>query len=68
MIYNTKQPHRGRNMNGRTPYAVFKAGIPERPHRRGPGVSRLPSFYTPVNRLARIEGCRRVVRSRSSVA
>lgn len=27
VIYNTKRPHRGRNMNGRTPYAVFKAGI-----------------------------------------
>lgn len=27
--YNAKRPHRGRNMNGRTPYTVFKAGIPK---------------------------------------
>lgn len=25
--YNRKRPHRGRGMNGRTPYQVFKAGI-----------------------------------------
>jgi transposase InsO family protein len=25
--YNRKRPHRGRGMNGRTPFAVFKAGI-----------------------------------------
>ena len=35
LIYNTKRPHRDRGMNGRTPYAVFRAGIPERPRRRG---------------------------------
>ena len=28
-VYNTKRPHRGRKMNGRTPYTVFKAGIPK---------------------------------------
>ena len=27
--YNTKRPHQGRKMNGRTPYTVFKAGIPK---------------------------------------
>jgi transposase InsO family protein len=27
--YNTKRPHQGRNMNGRTPYTVFKAGLPK---------------------------------------
>ena len=27
--YNTDRPHRGRKMNGRTPYAVFQAGIPK---------------------------------------
>ena len=27
--YNAKRPHRGCNMNGRTPYTVFKAGIPK---------------------------------------
>jgi transposase InsO family protein/molybdenum-dependent DNA-binding transcriptional regulator ModE len=27
--YNSKRPHRGRNMTGRTPYTVFKAGIPK---------------------------------------
>ena len=25
--YNTQRPHRGRNMDGRTPYQVFKEGI-----------------------------------------
>ena len=29
VTYNTKRPHRGRKMNGRTPYTVFKAGIPK---------------------------------------
>jgi len=28
-VYNTKRPHRGRKMNGRAPYTVFKAGIPK---------------------------------------
>lgn len=27
--YNQRRPHRGRGMEGRTPYDVFKAGIPE---------------------------------------
>ena len=27
--YNTKRPHRGRKMNGRTPFTVFQAGIPK---------------------------------------
>lgn len=27
--YNTKRPHQGRNMKGRTPYAVFLDGIPK---------------------------------------
>ena len=26
--YNTRRPHRGRGLEGRTPYEVFKAGIP----------------------------------------
>ena len=26
--YNTRPPHRRRGMEGRTPYVVFKAGIP----------------------------------------
>jgi transposase InsO family protein len=26
-LYNTKRPHRGRGMEGRTPYTVFKAGL-----------------------------------------
>ena len=25
--YNRKRPHRGRGMEGRTPYAVFKTGL-----------------------------------------
>jgi len=27
--YNNKRPHQGRNMNGQTPYAVFKKGLPK---------------------------------------
>lgn len=27
--YNTKRPHQRRNMNGPTPYTVFKAGLPK---------------------------------------
>ena len=27
--YNTRRPHQGRGMNGRTPQAVFIAGIPK---------------------------------------
>jgi hypothetical protein len=29
VTYNIKRPHQGRNMNGRTPIAVFKAGLPK---------------------------------------
>lgn len=28
-VYNRKRPHRGRGMEGRTPYTVFKAGLKE---------------------------------------
>ena len=28
--YNQRRPHRGRGMEGRTPYDVFKAGIPRK--------------------------------------
>ena len=28
--YNQRRPHRGRSMEGRTPYDVFKAGIPRK--------------------------------------
>ena len=35
--YNTRRPHRGRGMKGRTPYEVFKAGIPKKsPGRKKP--------------------------------
>lgn len=27
--YNNKRPHQGRNMTGKTPYTVFKAGFPK---------------------------------------
>ena len=27
--YNHARPHQGRNMNGRTPYKVFMAGLPK---------------------------------------
>lgn len=29
VTYNTKRPHQGRGMNGRTPATVFKAGLPK---------------------------------------
>jgi transposase InsO family protein len=33
--YNTKRPHQGRGMNGRTPATVFKAGLPKpTPHKK----------------------------------
>jgi hypothetical protein len=28
-LHNTKRPHRGRSMDGRTPYRMFKAGLKE---------------------------------------
>jgi transposase InsO family protein len=28
IVYNTKRPHQGRGMNGRTPETVFRAGLP----------------------------------------
>ena len=28
-VHNTKRPHRGRKMNGRTPFTVFQASIPK---------------------------------------
>lgn len=34
--YNARRPHRGRGMKGRTPYQVFKAGIPAEPSTRNP--------------------------------
>ncbi len=34
--YNTRRPHRGRGMEGRTPYEVFKVGIPRKPRTRKP--------------------------------
>ncbi len=30
LIYNTKRPHQGRAMNGRTPQRVFKGGLPKK--------------------------------------
>ena len=27
--YNTKRPHQGRNMKGKTPYDIFKSGLPK---------------------------------------
>lgn len=32
--YNRQRPHRGRGMKGRTPYEVFKAGIPKKSRAR----------------------------------
>lgn len=31
VTYNTKRPHRGRNMGGKTPYQMFKAGMKKQP-------------------------------------
>jgi transposase InsO family protein len=31
VTYNTRRPHQGRGMNGRTPITVFKAGLPKPP-------------------------------------
>lgn len=33
VVYNTKRPHQGRNMNGRTPKQVFTQGLPKKPVR-----------------------------------
>ncbi len=29
--YNTRRPHQGRGMNGRTPFKVFMDGLPDNP-------------------------------------
>jgi len=34
VTYNTKRPHQGRNMNGRTPAAVFVDGLPKHNNRK----------------------------------
>ena len=34
--YNRSRPHRGRGMEGTTPYEVFKAGIPNKRRTRKP--------------------------------
>ncbi len=38
--YNTRRPHRGRGMEGRTPYEVFKAGIPRKRRARKPATGK----------------------------
>ena len=38
--YNTRRPHRGRGMEGRTPYEVYKAGIPPKPRTRKPSATK----------------------------
>ena len=38
--YNTRRPHRDRDMEGRTPYEVFKAGIPRKPRARKPAAGK----------------------------
>ena len=38
--YNTRRPHRGRGMEGRTPYEVFKAGIPRKRRTRKPSTTK----------------------------
>ena len=34
--YDTRRPHRGRGIEGRTPFEVFKAGIPRKRRTRKP--------------------------------
>ncbi|WP_143184428.1 integrase core domain-containing protein [Rubritalea squalenifaciens] len=34
--YNTKRPHQGRNMNGRTPFAASREGIRKSPSSKAP--------------------------------
>jgi transposase InsO family protein len=34
VTYNTKRPHQGRGMNGRTPITVFRAGLPKQPQQK----------------------------------
>ena len=29
--YNTKRPHQGRNLGGKTPYEMFVKGLPKKP-------------------------------------
>ena len=38
--YNTRRPHRGRGMEGTTPYEVFKAGIPNKRRTRKPSATK----------------------------
>ena len=38
--YSTCRPHRGRGMAGRTPYEVFKAGIPLKPRTQKPSATK----------------------------
>ena len=37
--YNTRRPHRGRGMEGRTPYEIFKVGIPRKPPTQKPSTT-----------------------------
>jgi hypothetical protein len=34
VTFNTRRPHQGRGMNGRTPITVFNAGLPKQPHQK----------------------------------
>ena len=38
--HNTRRPHRGRGMEGRTHYKVFKAGIPRKRRARKPSAGK----------------------------
>ena len=63
VTYNTKRPHQGRGMNGRTPADVFARCLPKTKggqsgksrleyHRPGAaGVRRIPYLYIPCSRF-----------------
>jgi|GEM_PF-1170204 len=46
--YNTKRPHQGRGMNGRTPLVAFREGLPnQKPKRRKPSPKNRPTKSPP---------------------
>jgi hypothetical protein len=49
--YNTKRPHQGRAMNGRTPIAVFKAGLPKPAPQTQPEKKEKSTQPNPSNQL-----------------
>jgi hypothetical protein len=44
ITYNTKRPHQGRNMNGRTPSQAFKQGLPAKLQKEVTGKTKQPKL------------------------